>query len=136
MEFIIRTDQQAPASIYNKKLLEELSDEISDIFVSTFCYKFMVEYVSSKNNLIADFLFRHRIWEEEFENGPEIDDFGRQIPIEAHVNSVQTIHKYEDRLHLDPLLEDIRHAGSLDDTYTEVIKALSRGPCIQNQTGW
>ena len=60
-KFTVRTDQQALASIYNKKTLEELSDEISDIVVSSFKYTFEVEYIAAKNNLIADFLSRHQL---------------------------------------------------------------------------
>ena len=81
-----------------------------------------------KNNLIADFLSRHPLWEAEKEHGPVItDDFGRKFPMEAHVKSVQKFDKYEDRLLLDQLMEDIRDAGSLDDTYMAVIKSLWEG---------
>ena len=127
-KFTVRSEQQALASIYNKKSLEELSDEISDIVVSSFKYNFEVEYIPAKNNLIADFLSRNPLWAEDEKTGPTIkDDFGKTVPIDVHTNTVCTIQKHEDRIREDPLLEDVRDAGSLDETYTAVIKALREG---------
>ena len=44
--------------------------------------------------------------------------------IEAHVNSAQVLQRYEERILSDPMLEEMRDAGSVDTTYTAVIKAL------------
>ena len=43
--FFIRTDHKALESIYNLKPLEHISDEISDIVVSTYRYNFTFKYV-------------------------------------------------------------------------------------------
>ena len=52
----IRTDHKALESIYNLKLLKDISDEISDIVVSTYRYNFTFEYVKGKDNELADHL--------------------------------------------------------------------------------
>ena len=49
---------------------------------------------------------------------------GRKVLIEAHVSSAQTLDKYEERILTDPILEEVRDTGSVDDRYTAVIKAL------------
>ena len=67
---MVRTDQQALASIYNKKQFDELSEEVSDIIIATGKYSFDVEYFPDKNNVIADFLSRHPLWEEDNGDGP------------------------------------------------------------------
>ena len=43
------------------------------------------------------------------------DDFGRTVPIEAHVSAAQTLDRYEDRILTDPILEDMIDTGSVDD---------------------
>ena len=63
--FTIRTDHKGLESIYNNKPLDEISDEISDIVVSTYCYNFTVEYIRGKDNELADHLSRHPIWCQE-----------------------------------------------------------------------
>ena len=67
---MVRTDQQALASIYNKKQLDELSEEVSDIIIATGKFTFDVEYFPGKNNVIADFLSRHPLWEDNTGDGP------------------------------------------------------------------
>merc|ERR1712112_457289 len=101
--FWVYTDHQSLESIYNSKPIDEISVEISDIVVSTYRYNFTVKYVSSKDNLLADFLSRNPLWTQEQEqHGPWIvDDFGKKITVEAHissVSSVQIVDKYEERL--------------------------------------
>ena len=84
--FWVFTDHRSLESIYNSKPIDEISDEISNIVVSTYRYNFTVKYVSSKDNLLADFLSRNPIWTQEQEqHGPWIiDDFGKKITAEAH----------------------------------------------------
>ena len=55
------------------------------------------------------------------------DDFGRTVPLQAHVHSAQLLHRYEERILSDPMLEDMRDAGCLDESYTAVIKAIREG---------
>ena len=43
--FYIYTDHKSLKSIYNNKPLDEISDEISDIMVSTYQYNFTVKYI-------------------------------------------------------------------------------------------
>ena len=43
--FYIYTDHKSLESIYNNKPLDEISDEISDIMVSTYQYNFTVKYI-------------------------------------------------------------------------------------------
>ena len=95
---------------------------------------FTVEYVSMKENIIVDFLSRHPLWEEDTGHGPMIkDDFGRTIPIEAHVHAAQILDRYADRIISDPMLEELRDAGSVDIVYTAVIKALRKeGPRLRS----
>ena len=59
--FTIRTDHKGLESIYNNKPLDEISDEISDIVVSTYRYNFTMEYIRGKDNELADHLSRHPI---------------------------------------------------------------------------
>ena len=82
-------------SIYNSKPIDEISDEISDIVVSTYRYNFTVKYISGKDNNLADFLSRNPIWcQEQEDHGPWIiDDFGKKITVEAHISSVQSMDK-------------------------------------------
>ena len=46
------------------------------------------------------------------------DDFGRTVPIEAHVSAAHTLNRNENRILKNPMLEDV------DEVYTAVIKAL------------
>ena len=57
--FTIRTDQKALEAIYNSKPLDDISDEISDIVVSTYRYNFSVKYIQGKHNELADYLSRN-----------------------------------------------------------------------------
>ena len=66
--FTFRTDQKALESIYNSKPLDDISDEISDIVVSTYRYNFDVKYIERKNNELADYLSRTPVWNKETEN--------------------------------------------------------------------
>ena len=113
-------------SIYNSKPLDDISDEISDIVVSTYRYNFTVQYIKGKDNELAHYFSRNPLWcPESNEHGPWIvDDFGKNIMVEAHICSGQTINKYEDRILEDPLMEDMLNSGAMDLQYTEVIKAL------------
>ena len=52
--FRIRTDHKSLESIYNNKPLDEISDKISDIVVSTYHYNFTVEYAHGKDNELTD----------------------------------------------------------------------------------
>ena len=114
--FYIRTDQKALESIYNSKPLDEISDEISDIVVSTYRYNFTVQYIKGKDNELADYLSRNPLWcPESNEHGPWIvDDFKNKIKVEAHICATQTINKYEDRILEDPLLVEMRDSGAMD----------------------
>ena len=81
--------------IYNKKQFDELSEEISDIVVATNKFHFTVEYVPGKTNVIADFLSRNPLWDQDTGQGPMVeDDFGRTIPLQAHVHSAQLLYRY------------------------------------------
>ena len=46
--FTVRTDQKALQHIYNSKPLDDISDVISDIVMSTYRYNFDVQYVAAK----------------------------------------------------------------------------------------
>ena len=59
LHFTVRTDQKALEHIYNSKPLDDISDEISDIVVSTYRYNFDVHYMQSKDNKLADYLSRN-----------------------------------------------------------------------------
>ena len=59
--FYIHTDHKGLESIYNNKPLDEISDEISDIVVSTYHYNFTVKYIKGKDNELADHLSRYLI---------------------------------------------------------------------------
>ena len=126
--FFVYTDHKSLEAIYNSKPLDKISDEISDIVVSTYRYNFTVKYIDGKNNELADFLSRYPIWcQEQEDHGPWIiDDFGKKITVEAHISSVQSVNKYEERLHSDPLLEHIRDQGALDPQYKSVIQAIQQ----------
>ena len=102
-------DKKALKSIYNSKHLDDISEEISDIVVSTYRYNFDVQYIQGKNNELADYLSRNSVWDEETDkHGPWItDDFGKEVTIEAHVCSAQAIQRYHDRIASDPLLEEM-----------------------------
>ena len=124
--FWVFTDHRSLESIYNSKPIDEISDEISDIVVSTYRYNFTVKYVSAKDNLLADFLSRNPIWSQEQEEfGPWIiDNFGKKITVEAHISSAQIVDKFEERLRSDPLLEHIRDQGALDPQFTALIQVI------------
>ena len=126
--FWIYTDHRSLESIYNSKPIDEISDEISNIVVSTYRYNLSVKYISGKDNNLADFLSRNPMWcQEQEDHGPWIvDDFGKKITIEAHISSVQAIDRHEERLHSDPLLEHIRDQGALDPQYTAVVQAIQQ----------
>merc|ERR1711867_9407 len=55
-----------------------------------------------------------------------INNFGKKITVEAHIRSVQSVNKYEERLHSDPLLEHIQDQGALDPQYTAVVQAIQQ----------
>ena len=57
--FTVRTDQKALQHIYNSKSLDDISDKISDIVVSTYRYNFSVKYAAGKDNELADYLSRN-----------------------------------------------------------------------------
>ena len=124
--FTIRTNQKALEAIYNSKPLDDISDEISDIVVSTYRYNFTVKYIQGKHNELADYLSRNPEWDEETEkHGPFIiEDFGKEITIEAHICSAQTINRFQSRIDSDPLLESMRDSGAIDDQYSAVIKTI------------
>ena len=98
--FTIRTDHKSLESFYNNKPLDEISDKISDIVVSTYCYNFTMEYIRSKDNKLTDHLSCPPIWCQENEDfGPWItDDFGKKITVESHINTVQIVNRFEDRI--------------------------------------
>ena len=48
--FYIHTDHKGLKSIYNNKPLDEISDEISDIVMSTYHYNITVKYIKGKDN--------------------------------------------------------------------------------------
>ena len=85
--FFIRTNHNALESIYNSKPLDDISDEISDIAVSTYRYNFTAEYVKGKDNKLANHLSRYPLWcPESNDHGPWItEDFGKKIIVEAHI---------------------------------------------------
>ena len=122
----MRTDQKVLQHIHNCKPLDDISDKISDIVVSTYRYIFDVQYVAGKDNELADYLSRNPVWDEESDkHGPWItDDFGKEVTIEAHVCAAQAIKRFHDRIASDPLLEEMRDSGAVDKQYTAVIKAL------------
>ena len=93
--FYIQTDRKALESIYNSKPLDDISDKISDIVVSTYRYNFTVQYIKGKDNELANYLSRYPLWcPESKEHGPWIiDDFGKKITVEAHICATQTINK-------------------------------------------
>ena len=126
--FTIRTDHKSLESIYNNKPLDKISNKISDIVVSPYCYNFTVEYVRGKDNELADHLSCYPIWCQESEKyGPWItDDFGKKITVESHICAVQTVNKYKDRIFDDPLLDKMRDQGAMDTQYTEVIQAIQQ----------
>ena len=121
--FYIYTDHKSLESIYNNKPLDEISDEISDIVVSTYRYNFTVKYISGKNNELVDHISHYPIWcQEQEDHGPWItDDFGKKITVEAHITSIEPVNKFEERLHEDPLLDHMRDQGALDKQYTSVV---------------
>ena len=53
-------------------------------------------------------------------------DGGKKVIVEAHISSVQSVDKYEERLHSNPLLEHIRDQGALDPQYTAVVQAIQQ----------
>ena len=126
--FFVYTDHKSLESIYNSKPIDEISDEIYDIVVSTFRYNFALKYISGKDNNLADFLSRNQIWcQEQEDHGPWIiDDFGKKITVEAHISSAKSADKYEERLHTDPLLEHILDQGAQDPQYTAVVQAIHK----------
>ena len=121
----MRTGQKALQHIYNSKPLDDISDKISDIVMSTYRYNFTVDYVAGKDNELADYLSRNPMWDKESEkHGPwSTDDFGKEITIEAQVYAAQAIKRYHDRITNDPLLKEMCDCGALDEQYKEVIKA-------------
>lgn len=82
--------------------------------------------MARKDNELADSLSKNPLRDEEkLKYGPWItDDFGKKITIEAHVCAAQAIKRYHDRIANDPLLEEMRDCGALDEQYTEVIKPI------------
>ena len=60
--FYIYTDHKSLESIYNNKPLNEISEEISDIMVSTYQYNFTVKYIKGMDNELADHLSHYPIW--------------------------------------------------------------------------
>ena len=70
------------------------------------------------------------------------------MPIKAHINEAQTLDRYEARILTDPILEEMRDAGLVDEAYTAVIKAprenkskndilsMSDSPCRQYISVW
>ena len=123
---------------------------MSDIVVSIYRYNFTVKYIKGKDNEQADHLSHYPIWCQEQEDyGPWItDDFGKKIPVEAHISTVQSVNKYEERLHEDPLLDHMHDQGALDTQYTSVIQvnrdkqtkacvlATSDNPCRDYVSVW
>ena len=103
--FFIPTDQKALESIYNSKPLDDISDKISDIVVSTYRYNFTIQYIKGKDNELVDYLSRNPLWcPESNKHGPWIiNDFGKKITVEAHICAAQTVFKYEDKILEDPL---------------------------------
>ena len=96
--------------------------------MATSKFHFTVEYVPGKTNVITDFLSRNPLWDQDTGQGPMVeDDFGRTVPLQAHVHSAQLLHRYEEWILSDPMLEDMRDAGCLDESYTAVIKAIREG---------
>ena len=115
-------------SLYNTKSLEDIPEEIEGILIKTFKYNFKIEYIQGKDNAISDFLSRNPVWKKSINEGAYItDEFGREISIDQHVNAAQTIDRFENRFKEDPLLEIIRDAGSMDEEYTAIVKALREG---------
>ena len=49
------------------------------------------------------------------------------MPIQAQVHAAQVIDKFEDRILSDPLLNNMRDAGSIDDSYVAAISTLREG---------
>ena len=124
--FTIKTDQKALEAIYNSKPLDDISDKISDIVVSTYRYNFTVKYIPGKQNELVDYLSQNPEWDEETEkHGPFIiDDFSKEITIKAHICSAQTINRFQSRIDSDLLLELVRDSGTINDQYSAVIKAI------------
>ena len=89
--FTIQTDQKALESIYDSKPLDDISDKISDIVVSTYRYNFDVKYIQGKHNKLADYLNRNPKWNEETEkHRPWItDDFEKK----AQLKPMYALHK-------------------------------------------
>ena len=52
--------------------------------------------------------------------------FRKKITLEAHISSVQSVDKYEERLHSDPLLDHIWDQGALDHQYTALVQAIQQ----------
>ena len=117
---MIHTDHQALCSLYNTKTLDQIPERLK-----TSSSRHCVEYIAGKDNCVSDYLSRSLVWKKSSEEGAFItDEFGIEISIEQHVNAAQTIDMYENRFKEDPLLEEIRVAGSVDDSYTAIVKAL------------
>ena len=67
----IPTDQKVLEHSYNSKPLDDISDKISNIVVSTYRYNFDVKYIQGKNKKLVDYLSRNPVWNEETEkHGP------------------------------------------------------------------
>jgi len=115
-------------AIYNSKHLDDLSEEIQELVISTFQYDFDLEHIAGKRNVIADYLSRNPLWDEkENETGPQVqDEFGKLVAIGQQVH-VAGLHRSAQRIYDDPLLEDLRDAGCLDKSYSSVIHALRTG---------
>ena len=44
--------------------------------------------------------------------------------MEAHINTVQIVNRYEERMYEDPLLDHMRDQGAMDTQYSQVIQAI------------
>ena len=93
----MRTNQKALQHIYNSKPLDDISDKISDIVVSTYRYNFTVEYVAGKDNELADYLSRNPMWDKESEkHGPWIWIMGQWM------NNTQKSSRQSEKIEANP----------------------------------
>ena len=60
--------------------------------------------MAGKKNCISDYLLRNPVWSKTDEEGVFVtDDFEKTVSIETHVNTAQTLDRYENRIKEDPL---------------------------------